>query len=82
MRMIEKLMGDRGRSIQPTAQIWKDQKRRERRRRKALASVLRPLCHAVEEITIESRAMSGERDRKGRLSVKLFEIGNLEVADL
>ncbi len=47
-----------------------------------LANILRPLCHVVDKITIESRAMSEERDRRGRLSMVLFGTRNIGIADL
>lgn len=62
------------RSIPPTAQIWKDQKRREEKRREVLANVLRPLCHDINKIIIESRAMSEERNEWGRLSVQFLQL--------
>ena len=70
------------RSIPPSAQIYKDQKLREEKRREVLAAVLRPLRDLIENITIESRAMSEERDDRGRLSMKVFEIANLGMADI
>ncbi len=47
-----------------------------------LANVLRPLCYIVDKITIESRAMSEERDRRGHLSMVLFGTRNIDIADL
>ena len=70
------------RSIPRTAQICKDQKWREEKRREVLANVLQPLCDIVDQITIESRAMSEERDQRGRLSMKFSGIVNVGVADL
>ena len=72
-----KLTGGINRSIPPTAQIWKDQKWREEERREVLANVLRPLCHDIDKITIESRAMSEERNEWGRLSVQSLQLLNL-----
>lgn len=69
------------RSIPPTAQIWKDQKWREEKRRDVLANVLRPLCPLVDKITIESRAMSEERNQRGRLSATFFEFVDVSIAD-
>lgn len=46
-----------------------------------LANVLRPLCHIVDNLTIESRAMSEDRDQRGRLSMKASRIVNLAIAD-
>ena len=70
------------RSIPPTAQIWKDQKRREEERREVLANVLRPLSHVIDSITIESRAMSEERNQWGRLSMQVIAISEFGIADL
>lgn len=42
-----------------------------------LAKVLRPLCHIVDKVTIESRAMSEDRDQRGRLSMKASRTVNL-----
>lgn len=75
-------MGGTNRSIPPTAQIWQDQKWREEKRREVLATVLRPLCHVVDKITIESRAMSEERDQWGRLSAKFLTVVGAGIADL
>lgn len=75
------LMGFNNRSIPPTAQIWKDQKWREEKRKELLANVLRPLCPFVDRITIESRAMSDERNQWGRLSVEFFAIADVDIAD-
>ena len=47
-----------------------------------LADVLRPLSHVIDGITIESRAMSEDRDQWGRLSVQVFAILDLRIADL
>ena len=44
--------------------------------------MLRPLRDLIEKITIESRAMSEERDQRGRLSMKVFGIVNLGIADI
>ena len=44
--------------------------------------MLRPLRDLIEHITIESRAMSEERDQWGRLSMKVFGIVNLDIADI
>ena len=44
--------------------------------------MLRPLRDLIEKITIESRAMSEERDQKGRLSMKVFGTMNLSIADI
>lgn len=46
-----------------------------------LAKVLRPLCHIVDKVTIESRAMSEGRDQRGRLSMKASRTVNLAIAD-
>ena len=70
------------RSIPPSAQICKDQKWREEKRREVLAAVLRPLRDLIENITIESRAMSEDRDQRGCLSTKVFEIVNLDIAEI
>lgn len=64
-------------SIPPTSQIWKDQIWRERKRREVLALALLPLCHVIDSITIESRAMSEERDQWGHLSVTFFAAVNV-----
>lgn len=47
-----------------------------------LAGVLRPLCDFIESITIESRAMSEDRDQRGRLSMKASRVVNVGIADL
>lgn len=47
-----------------------------------MADVLRLLFHYVEKITIESRAMSEERDQWGRLSVTSFKNVGIGIADL
>ena len=70
------------RNIPPSAQIWKDQKAREEKRREVLAAVLRPLRDLIEKITIESRAMSEERDERGRLSKKVLETVYFGIANL
>ena len=46
-----------------------------------LANVLRPLCHIVDKLTIESRAMSEDRDQRGRLSMKASRVVNVGIAD-
>ena len=74
-------MGFVCRSITPTSQIWKDQKWREEKRREGWAAVLRPLYDVVGKITIESRAMSEERDQKGRLSTKSVELVLVGITD-
>lgn len=69
------------RTIPPTAQIWKDQKWREEKRREVLVKVLRPLCHDIDKITVESRAMSEERNQWGGLSMQMFVVVDVGTAD-
>ena len=80
-KSFRELTGGTNRNIPPTAQIWKDQKCREEKRRELLANVLRPLCPVVDKITIESRAMSDERNQWGRLSVGFFVVVDVDIAD-
>ena len=56
-------------------QICEDQKWREEKWGEVLAVVLRPLPDLIEKINIESRAMSEEYDKMGRLSMKVFGLG-------